>query len=291
MTLGPAPTRRLPRLSLLAIAVFAAIVLAGAGPRAAAAAEPAASPTPTPVATPEATPTPSPTPAPAATPTPTPDATPSPTPAATPTPTPEASPTPTPAPTPTIERVLLYRRSAIVPQYTSYWCVPAATQTMLNLARGTSDRTYATQRRYYRGTRTHNRYTYRTRGNDPQGWAWALRYYSKGSTTYQARAFTNKTRALYAIAESIARTGDPVGVPVRNGTHAWVVLGYKMQVDAVDPAKRKLLGFYVSGPLRNGRDPWRYEYMSIANFRKVFSMYHEWQRRVIWEDKWVIISQ
>src|SRR5688572_2560163 len=142
MTDGTASWRRFSRSSILAIAALAAFLLLGAAPSLVAAAEPAASPTPTPVATPAPTP--------AATPTPEP--TPAPTPLATPTPTatPTPSPTVTPTPTPTITKVLLYRRSAIVPQYTSYWCVPAATQTMLNLIRGTSDRSYDTQRRYYR---------------------------------------------------------------------------------------------------------------------------------------------
>ena len=53
-----------------------------------------------------------------------------------------------------------------------------------------------------------------------------------------------------------------------------------------------LLGFYVSGPLgSSSKDPWTYKFMKLADFRKHFSRYHEWQRRVVWEDKWVIISQ
>ena len=137
----------------------------------------------------------------------------------------------------------------------------------------------------------HNRYRYRTRGNDPQGWAWALRYYSRGTTTYQARMFTNKALAIQAIADSIARMHQPVGVPVWRGTHAWVVIGYRSAVDPVDPSKQAVLGFYVSGPLGSPKDPWRYAYMSVATFKAYFVRYHEWQRRVIWEGRWVIISQ
>src|SRR5206468_6000699 len=134
-------------------------------------------------------------------------------------------------------------------QYTNYWCVPAATQSMVNLVRGTSNRTYLTQKYYYKLTRQHNRYTYVTKGNDPQGWAWAATYFSRGGATYTARAFTDKTAAVNAIAEAIKRTRHPVGVTVYKGTHAWVVLGYRYSVNVADPSKRTLLGLYVSGPL------------------------------------------
>ncbi len=179
----------------------------------------------------------------------------------------------------------------MVRQYTNYWCVPAATQSMVNLARGTSNRTYSTQRYYYRLTRQHNRYWYRTLGNDPQGWAWALRYFSRNTTTYAARAYTNKTAAINAIAESIARTRDPVGVTVHRGTHAWVVLGFRQTYDPAEPAKKTLLGLYVSGPLGTSRDKWPYRYLTVSQFKEYFTRYHEWQRKVIWEGKWVVIAQ
>src|SRR5688572_16398632 len=97
-------------------------------------------------------------------------------PSATPTATPEPTPVPTatsqtPRRTPDITKFNLYRSTAMVGQYTNYWCVPAATQSMVNLVRRTSNRSYATQKFYYQKIRQHNRYYYATRGNDPQGWA------------------------------------------------------------------------------------------------------------------------
>jgi len=176
----------------------------------------------------------------------------------------------------------------MVRQYTNYWCVPATTQSMINLVNGKSDRSYATQRRLYREIRAHNRYRYATRGNDPQGWAWGLRRYT--SMDYQARSFTNKSKAVWAIYESLARTKHPVGVPMFRGTHAWIVLGYKVAVDPTEPSKRTLLGFYVSGPLGTKADRWPIAWMPLATFRTKFTRYHEWQRTVIWEGKWVVIS-
>ncbi len=191
------------------------LAVLGAVPWSVAAADESAPPSASPIATPTptATPTPGPTatPAPTATPTPTPTATPTPRPTATPTPRPTPTPAPTPRPTPVITKVNLYRWSAMVRQYTNYWCVPAATQSMVNLVRGTSNRSYATQKYFYKRTRGHNRYTYATRGNDPQGWSWAVRSYS--GKPYAAYAYTSKSRALDKIVASIAKTGDPVGVP------------------------------------------------------------------------------
>ena len=197
-----------------------------------------------------------------------------------------------PAPEPVVDSFVIYRREAVVRQYTRYTCVPATTQTMLNLIKGTNDRSVATQMRYYQAVRKNNRYTYRTLGNDPRGWAWGLRYFSGGTTNYRARAFDDKATAMWAIQESIARTGSPVGITVWGGTHAWVVLGYKTASDPLDPSRKTLLGFYVSGPLgSSSKDPWTNEFMELADFKKHFSRYHEWQRRVIWEDRWVIVSQ
>lgn len=185
--------------------------------------------------------------------------------------------------------ILIYRRSAMVTQYTNYWCVPAATQSMVNLIRGTSDRSRATQQRYYDATRTHNKYRYSTRGNDPQGWAWALTNYS--GRGYAAESFSSRSAALEAIRDSIARTRHPVGVTINRGTHAWMILGYRSEVRPDDPDTDRILGFYVSGPLGSPTDPWPYQYWSLAKFNQVYTPYHEWQRSVIWEGRYVVVAQ
>lgn len=179
----------------------------------------------------------------------------------------------------------------MVRQYTNYWCVPATTQSMVNLVRGTSNRTYLTQKYYYKRIRQNNRYYYRTLGNDPQGWAWGLNYFSRGSARYAARAYSNKQAALEYIVASIRRTREPVGVTVRGGTHAWVVLGYRTSHDPIEPTRKTILGYYVSGPLGSYADKWPYRYLTVAQFRMSFTRYHEWQRSVIWEGKWVVVAQ
>ena len=297
---------RLPRAIL---AILLGLMVVGATPWSAfadetpAPAEPTPEPTTTPTlevaADPTLTPAPTPPPTPAPTEAPEPTAAPAPTnvPADhTPRPTDTPHPTATPAPTPkpTSDTVLqsrnLYRYSAMVRQYTSYWCVPATVQSMANLVLGTSNKSYSRQGYIYKLTRQHNRYRYATRGNDPQGWGWSLRYFTHGRP-YYPRSYTNKEQAINSIWMSIAKTRQPVGVPVRAGTHAWVVLGYKLTYERDEPSKKTLLGLYVSGPLGTTADRWPWKYLTVSQFRDVFTRYHEWQRSVIWEGKWVVLAQ
>ena len=291
------PPRAARRIRHLLLAAGLGLSMLGAMPWAVAAAD--ESPAPTPVVTPAPTPSPDPTAAPPetqATPPPAtetspPDPTSTPPPDPTPPPAPTPTPDATPRPTPVITSVNLYRAGAMVRQYTSYWCVPAATQSMLNLALHTSNRRFLTQKYFYARIREHNRYRYATRGNDPQGWAWGLRRFSGGRTMYTAKIYADRQQAINAIAESIARTGDPVGITIRRGTHAWVVLGYRTSHDPIEPTKKTVLGFYVSGPLGTRADKWPYAYLTVAQFNTYFTRYHEWQRKVIWEGKWVIVAQ
>jgi len=271
-----------------------------------------ASPTPTPtpvvIETPSPTPTATPTPTPTATPTPIPtptdppaagpesDPTPAPTAGPTPTPTPTATPGPTPTPTPpppaTVDKsVVLYRGGSLaaVRQFRRYWCVPAATQTMMNIILNQRNRSWSRQNVLARQIHANNRYTYATNGNDVAGWAWALRHWTH--QPYAAKSFTSRTTAVNAMVEAIDRTHHPVGVTVKRGTHAWVVVGYKVRVQLADPTRRTILGVYVYGPLGPGSsDPWPYKYYNLTTFAKVYTAYHEWQRRVVWEGRYVIVA-
>ena len=293
---------RLPRLilaSALGIAMLGATPWAALADETPAPSDPSPEPAATPTQSADPAPTPAPTPEPTEAPTPAPTSAPEPTSGAadhTPEPTDSPDPTvaPTPTPRPTSNTVLqsrnLYRYSAMVRQYTNYWCVPATVQSMANLVLGTSNRTYSRQSYIYKLTRQHNRYRYSTRGNDPQGWGWSLRYFTNGRP-YYPRAYTNKDTAINSIWASIAKTRHPVGVTVYSGTHAWVVLGYKLTYDRTEPSKKTLLGLYVSGPLGSTSDRWPWKYLTVNQFKQVFTRYHEWQRSVPWEGKWVVLAQ
>ncbi len=47
----------------------------------------------------------------------------------------------------------------------------------------------------------------------------------------------------------------------------------------------------MSGPLGSVADKWPYAYLSLDAFKSHFTRYHEWQRSVVWEGRWVVIAQ
>jgi hypothetical protein len=164
---------------------------------------------------------------------------------------------------------------------------------MINVIRRTSDQSYSTQLHYYNLLRRHNRYTYITKGNDVQGWAWLLDSRTGGSWHYDDRMYARQSTAIRRIVEAIDRTRHPVGVVVDRGTHAWTVLGYRAHQIQGLPSTRVIDGLYVFGSLKGAwSEPhWPYEYLSVSAFRQRFTRYHEWQRPVIWEGKYVIVSE
>ena len=184
----------------------------------------------------------------------------------------------------------LYHSYAVVRQYTSYWCVPASIQTMLNVVRDTTNQSRDYQARYAWHAKRLNRYTYPTRGNDPQGWAATLDMFVGGDWHYDDRRYTSQGTAIKAIVESIERTRHPVGIVVDRGSHAWTVLGFRAERTDGDAATQTILGLYVTGPLY-GSDPWPFKYLTRAQFELRFTRYHESTRSVIWEGQYVIVSE
>jgi hypothetical protein len=182
------------------------------------------------------------------------------------------------------------RAGAAVTQYTSYWCVPAATQTMLNLVNGTSDRSYATQARLYRELRAANKYTYSTPGNDVRGWSRVLNAHSPAGSSYADVSFAARADAYAAIVSSMDQTGRPVGIVVDRGTHAWTVVGFRVRETTGVAGSQTILGFYVVGPLGSPRDPWPKAYYTVDQLSTRFTRYHEWQFAVVWEGKYVIVA-
>ena len=190
----------------------------------------------------------------------------------------------------TTRTVDLFRSSAAVTQYTSYWCVPAAAQHMLNLAKGTSDRSYATQAALYREIRAANKYVYSTNGNDVRGWSRVLSAHLPAGHGYADWSFAARGDAYAAIVDTMDRTRRPVGIVVDRGTHAWTVVGFRVQETDGVAASRVILGFYVVGPLGSPRDPWPKAYYTVDQLSTRFTRYHEWQRTVVWEGKYVIVA-
>jgi hypothetical protein len=193
-------------------------------------------------------------------------------------------------PTERIRTVDLSRDGAAVTQFTSYWCVPAAVQTMLNLITGTSDRSFGTQSRLYEELRRSNRYAYTTRGNDVRGWSRVLTAHLPAGMGYEDVSFTSRSDAYLAIVRTMDRTRRPVGIVVDRATHAWTVVGFTVRETPGVPNSTTVLGFYVVGPLGSPTDPWPKKYLSISQLNARFTPYHEATRPVVWEGLYVIVA-
>ena len=200
-------------------------------------------------------------------------------PPAEPTPTVEPTPEPTPARRPTgVQSVLYYRSPAVVRQYKNYWCVPAATQTMWNLLTRDVERDVGSPAvRSTRQIRMHNRYRYTTNGNDIQGWAWALRHYT--GQPYDARAFTSQDDRHRAPSSRrstgpVTRSGSPSTTARTPGSSS--ATRPQPSADGPDQADDPRASTSAARSDRGSRDPWKYRYLSMASFRKVYGKYHEW---------------
>jgi hypothetical protein len=194
------------------------------------------------------------------------------------------------APVERTRTVDISRDSAAVMQYTNYWCVPAATQTMLNLVKGTSDRSYATQSRLYRELRAANKYDYSTLGNDVRGWSRVMSAHLPAGNGYADTSFSSRSAAYAAIVAAMDRSRRPVGIVVDHGTHAWTVVGFRVRETIGVPGSQTILGFYVVGPLGPGRDPWPKAYYTVDQLSTRYTRYHESSRLVVWEGLYVIVQ-
>ena len=184
----------------------------------------------------------------------------------------------------------LFRSSAAVLQYTSYWCVPAAAQTMINLATGRSDRSYATQSRLYTELRRANLYHYSTRGNDVRGWARVLTARLPAGMGYADASFSSRSAAYLAIVKAMDRTRRPVGIVVDEGSPC--LDGRRVQRPR-DAGRGEL----HDGPrllrrraARVAVGPVAEAVLTVSQLSSRFTRYHESQRSVPWEGLYVIVS-
>lgn len=205
---------------------------------------------------------------------------------------PSAATTPTRTSTPTAvtRSVDLYRAGANVLQYTPYWCVPAVTQTMLNIITGRSDRTYATQSRLNTELQRANLYDYAANGNDVRGWSRVLTARLPAGMGYNDRSFDSRSSAYEALVDAMERTRRPAGIVVAAGTHAWTVVGFTVRETPGVPGSRTILGLTVVGPLGSPRDPWPKRYYTLAQLDAYFTRYNDAHRKVVWQGKYVIVA-
>jgi hypothetical protein len=145
-------------------------------------------------------------------------------------------------------------------------------------------------------------------GADPHGWRNALNYFGWGSVNagvYRDSAYFSFDDAARAVVTSVARTGSPVGILARGGSHAQLVTGYV--VTGEDPRigdNFTIQGVYLTDPLRRVAmrdawiplDDWRSgaEAVRFSRYLQNDSPYRDGLDGNVgtseWYGKWVIVS-
>ena len=121
----------------------------------------------------------------------------------------------------------LYEPGDFVSQARSDWCVPAAIQTMANLAATakSSSRPVPSQRQLDRLARSLSSDRLVGPGSEPEGWAGALNELGLGP--YVVVSVRTRGEAIGTAARAMALTRRPVGLLMWRGAHAWVMSGFE----------------------------------------------------------------
>jgi hypothetical protein len=137
----------------------------------------------------------------------------------------------------------LYSEGDFRSQQTSYWCIPASTQLMMNMMDpGPSNRSRAMQARLYRigdnleedGTFSDDPEPDDFRGMGISEWVGLLNRFDYGP--YELGGSKSRQNALKKAARLMRKTGKPVGLVVWHGAHAWVMSGFTA---TADPARTR----------------------------------------------------
>jgi hypothetical protein len=124
----------------------------------------------------------------------------------------------------------LYRKGDFVSEFTAWYCLPAAMQTMVNIMEpGKADTTRRTQDRLYRLARRYSTDRLDGKGAEPVGWAKALEHLGYGD--WEVRAFRTRGQAVKAAAKALRMTGRPAGMLTWRGAHSWVMSGFRATAD------------------------------------------------------------
>ena len=124
----------------------------------------------------------------------------------------------------------LYRRGDFVSEFTAWYCLPAALQTMINIMEpGKPDRTRRTQDRLYRLARRFSTDKLEGKGAEPIGWARALEHLGYGE--WEVKSFRTRGQAVKAAVKALRMTGKPVGMLTWRGAHSWVMSGFRSTAD------------------------------------------------------------
>jgi putative peptidoglycan lipid II flippase len=123
----------------------------------------------------------------------------------------------------------LYKPGDFIGELKDIWCIPAATQTMMNIMNASPDTTSATQA--YLFDLANSIAESRQGSPDPEGLTGALQQGGYGN--YQIQASTTMAAAVKTVVKQMRLTNRPAALFVWYGWHTWVVSGF---VASADPA-------------------------------------------------------
>jgi hypothetical protein len=191
--------------------------------------------------------------------------------------------------------VNLYRPGVFSTQKTWIWCTAAGAQISRNIVLGRTDHSRASQKRYFRYMRAHQRYQIPLAdGVDPTGWAAGLRRWV--DPRYRVVASGGYRKALRSAVTSLRKTNLPVGIAVARGAHAWVLTGFAATADPAKTSRFEITSVRVTGPLW-GRQNRSFGYdmrpntrLTRAQLRRFFTPWHYAPITMAWEGRWLAIQ-
>jgi len=191
-------------------------------------------------------------------------------------------------------RYSVWRQGAFTEQYIDYSCVGASIQIMLNLVKGTVNRSKTVQLQYLAYANSHSKYPPLDQGADPQGWAEALVHYGAGNGYGWAEAPTLQ-EALNIAAKQMRQSGKAVGLLVHSGDHAWLMTGFMASADPATTDNFTVTQAEVLGPLWplgtfDGQpyDPAPGTWMTLQDLSTRFDPYHQTGQSV-WDGQYVMV--
>jgi hypothetical protein len=198
-----------------------------------------------------------------------------------------------PATGPWTGTVSVWRSSAFASQATTYGCTAAAVQMMLNLLLDRSRHDASEQATILSWEKAHDSLS-GSKGSDPMGWAGAVRYFGGSrAATYRWARFTSMTGALRDAAYRLRMTGKPIGLLVRSGTHANVLVGFKATADPANGGTWSVTAAQIAGPwyprTSPALDPPPGTWLSPSSLASRFNRYMETDGLSDWVGYWVTI--
>lgn len=172
-----------------------------------------------------------------------------------------------PRPKPGPFRMNLYSQGDFVHQQTTYWCVAASVQTMMNIIDdGKPRQSRAFQKRlHFQGRnldREEDEFWRQVAG--PYRWErglhglgleeWRDLLTTNGYGRYKVDRARTLNKAIRMAAKAIRQTGRPAGLVVWRGAHAWVMSGFNATADPAFTNDFKVRSVFI-------QDPW-YPYVS-----------------------------